>query len=366
MDANALTRPVIHDREALHEFAEAFADYAPQVEQDIGRLKRAPEDREAVGALFRTIHNIKGDAALCRLDAPVAVVHPIEAVLARVRSGEAQFSDVLAELMLLAFDRLELLVEALVDDRTIEPLQLPALVSGLNRLVEAASRELDAIAAEVIEAVTGFRPIAVQAAMRGRGARSAGRDQQAIEDMKFFRTLALQFEARSPLLRGRTGRVLRLALETNSAASQAVDPEQLEAAVYMHDIGMMFLPESIWLKVGQLTPDDRQALIEHPGYAAGLLQRMPGWEAATEMVRQHHEMPGGGGYPTHLKAGAICPGANLLAIVDAFEAVMLKHSSRGRNRSVLRAVAEINANQEQFAPEWIAPFNQVIRRILEA
>jgi HD-GYP domain-containing protein (c-di-GMP phosphodiesterase class II) len=54
-----------------------------------------------------------------------------------------------------------------------------------------------------------------------------------------------------------------------------------------------------------------------------------------------------------------------MAIVDAFEAVMLKHIHRGKNRSVLRAIAEINACDNQFAPEWIAPFNAVIRKTIE-
>ena len=36
-------------------------------------------------------------------------------------------------------------------------------------------------------------------------------------------------------------------------AGKPVDAAQLEAAVYLHDIGMMLLPESVWLKVGPLT-----------------------------------------------------------------------------------------------------------------
>jgi HD-GYP domain-containing protein (c-di-GMP phosphodiesterase class II) len=84
------------------------------------------------------------------------------------------------------------------------------------------------------------------------------------------------------------------------------------------------------------------------------------------MVAQHHEMPDGAGYPNASKLGEICDGAKILAIVDAFEAVMLKHIHRGKNRSVLRAIAEVNACDNQFAPEWIEPFNRVIRRTVEA
>ncbi|MCX7169512.1 MAG: HD domain-containing protein, partial [Proteobacteria bacterium] len=184
-------------------------------------------------------------------------------------------------------------------------------------------------------------------------------------DLEFFRTLAQQFETRSPHFAGRSGRLLKLALDTNQGAGQPVDPLQLEAAVYLHDIGMMFLPEPVWLKVGKLSDQDKQLLHAHPRMAAGLLERMEGWQAAAEIVAQHHEMPDGRGYPNGLKNHAICAGAKILAIVDAFEAVTLKHSDRGQSRSLLRAIAEVNACDNQFAGEWIVPFNTVIRRIVE-
>ena len=76
-------------------------------------------------------------------------------------------------------------------------------------------------------------------------------------------------------------------------------------------------------------------------------------------------MPDGAGYPAGLKADAICPGAKILATIDAFEAVMLKHTHRGHGRSMLRAIAEVNACDKQFAAEWISPFNAVIRRLIE-
>jgi HD-GYP domain-containing protein (c-di-GMP phosphodiesterase class II) len=115
-----------------------------------------------------------------------------------------------------------------------------------------------------------------------------------------------------------------------------------------------------------MTSDEKQILRTHPEYASGILSRMDNWAEAAEMVAQHHEMPDGRGYPLGEQVLRICDGAKILAIVDAFEAVMLKHINRGRNRSVLRAIAEINACDTQFSPEWIVPFNEVIRRTVEA
>lgn len=366
MDIRSITAPVVQDREALEEFADVLTDRAPQVEHDVARLKKHPADREITADLFRAIHNIKGDASLCKFDLGVAIAHPIETMMARFREGEIPFSDLLAEMILLAIDRLELATDAVLSGKSVENFRLLDLIQGLDMLALASTQEVDTKCAELIEAVTGFPSVIGEISSRApRVATPKSEQKNASTDLQFFRSLALQLESRSPLFKGRTMRILRLALETNKAGGNTVDPVQLETAVYLHDVGMMMVPEAIWLKVGKMTPDDKLLLNNHTHFAAGLLQRMPGWEAAAEMVLQHHEMPDGGGYPNGLHSAAICPGAKILAIVDAFEAVMLKHIHRGKNRSVLRAIAEINACDNQFAPEWIAPFNAVIRKTIE-
>lgn len=364
----ALIQPKIDDRQALEEYLEDLADLAPKVEQDVARLKNAPTDRDVITNLFRTLHNIKGDAALCKVEMGVLVSHPLETLLGRLRSNEIRFTDMLAEIILLAVDRLELAVEALVSGKPLDHLQLVDMVQGLESLSQSQQDQMDPIIIRTIKSVTGFHPTAA-AALAGKPHRSAiSRAQESIAaDLRFFRSLAQQLESRSPHFKGRNNRILHLALETNLAAGKPVDPVQLEAAVYMHDIGMMFLPEGIWLnKLGRLNDNDKKALRLHPDYAAGLLDRMENWKPAAEMVGQHHEMPDGAGYPKGLKADQICPGAKILAMADAFESVMLKHSNRGHSRSMLRAIAEVNACNNQFTPEWIVPFNTVIRRMIEA
>ena len=367
MSERMFTNPVILDRQALEEFADVLSDRAPQIERDVARLKQNPNDRALVAGLFRSTHNVKGDASLCRFELGVAVAHPIETLMSRYRNGELPFSDILAETILLAIDRLELATESLTQQRPIEHLHLLTLVEGLEAVARAASAEVDMYCRKLIEAVTGFSPLSVGAKDSvQKHAPPPESSPPPSSDLQFFHTLALRFEARSPLFRGRTMRILRLALETNRAAGTPVDPVQLEAAIYVHDVGMMFLPESVWLKVGKLAPADKLLLHEHPAIGAGILERMKGWRDAAQMVAQHHEMPDGNGYPAALRSQEICTGAKILSIVDAFESVMLKHINRGRNRSVLRAIAEVNACDNQFSPEWIAPFNTVIRRTIES
>lgn len=367
MNIRSIVAPVIQDRELFEEFADALTDRAPEIERAVATLRKTPDDHETTASLFRTIHNIKGDAAICKFELGVAIAHPIETMMGRFRGGEIPLSNMLTELILLAVDRLELATDALISNKPLENLRLPTLVQGLNDVTREIGSQIEVSSAEVIEAVTGFPPVIPDIGGPARkSSKARSENNNANSDLQFFRSLALQFESRSPLFKGRTMRILRLAQETNKAGNNAVDPIQLEAAVYLHDVGMMLLPESIWLKVGKMSAEDKVALRNHPGFAAGLLLRMPGWEAATEMVAQHHEMPDGGGYPNSLTNSQICPGAKILSIIDAFEAVMLKHIHRGKNRSVLRAIAEVNACDNQFAPEWIAPFNSVIRKTIEA
>jgi HD-GYP domain-containing protein (c-di-GMP phosphodiesterase class II) len=367
MDIRSITAPKITDFDALEEFVEALHDITPTIERNVSRLKQAPGDREIIGDLFRALHNIKGDAGLCKIQLAAAIAHPIETLLARLRNGEIIFNEVLAEAILLAIDRLELAVENLRAYRPLENLRLLPLVQGLEKLAVSSPGDIGTKAGDMIEAVTGFRPATESVADFEfiPPENSIERSPDGISDtLSFFRSLAEQFETHSPSFKYRTLRLHRLAIETNQTRGQIVDPTQLEAAVYMHDIGMMFLPENIWLKAGQIGPEERAILRAHPDYAAGLLSRMTGWEMAAEMVAQHHEMPDGKGYPKGLTVRTICDGAKILAIVDAFESVMLKHANRGKSRSVLRAIAEINACDNQFDPDWIGAFNQVIHRTI--
>lgn len=368
-DLLALLHPVVNDRESLQEFIEDLEDLAPGIENDVAALRRSPTDRALIASLFRSLHTIKGDAAICKVEVGVLICHPIESLLSRCRDGEVVFSGLLAEVVLLALDRLELTVEALNTGHDVAHLKLPELVGGLEGMATANPAEINNRAVSTIEAVTGFKPVQANGETLPAGTpavTSHPAPAALAADLRFFRGLALQLETRSPLFKGRTERLLRLALDTNAVAGNPVESSQLEAAVYIHDVGMMFAPESVWLKVGKLTDEDKRQLREHPGHAAGLLERMHGWTGAATMVAQHHEMLDGAGYPAGLQAAAICPGAKILAIVDAFEAVTLKHSHRGQTRSLVRAIAEINACDNQFASEWIGPFNAVIRKMVEA
>jgi HD-GYP domain-containing protein (c-di-GMP phosphodiesterase class II) len=341
---------------------------AVSIAASMAQLEETPGNSEYAFNILRDLHTLKGDASMASLELGVAIAHHLESLISRFRQGEVSFSKIFSEAILLALDRLSMAVDNLLHHFPLEELQLKALLQHLERVNQVPPDEVDTTCSVMIEAVTGFPPVLsgishVTALQVDSGRAQLPEHKRDVKgDLQFFRTLATQLENRSPFFKGRTNRILRLALETNIAGNSPVDLIQLEAAIYMHDLGMLILPEQAWLKVGRLSAEDKLSLRSHPSYGAGLLQRMQGWEDAATMVAQHHEMPDGSGYPDNLKEGEICPGAKIIAIVDAFEAVMLKHSHRGKNRSVLRAIAEVNACDNQFDAEWTHLFNQIIRR----
>lgn len=354
-------RAEIEDEESFQDFRDALSDYAPHVEALVALLRLHPGDSKAVADLFRVFHNIKGDASLCRLGFLVPFMHSAETLLARVRAAEVPFSAALADVLLLAVDRLQQAVDVLASHEPTGDLHLPEFTAGLESLHAVPASAMDAACQRLIDAMTG-------ADNRGEPGGVPDLDVQWCDrggDLAFFHQLALQLEQRSTLFQGRTERNLKLAQLTNQFAGAWVDADQLCAAVYLHDVGMMFLPESLWIGGAHLSDVQRRLMSEHAGWGGELLARMPGWEEAAQMVLQHHEKPDGSGYPLGLTGAEIVPGAKILALVDAFEAVMVKQGARGQPRSTLRAAAEVNAADHQFDKAWVEPFNRAIRYLQE-
>ena len=363
-----LLHAVVEDEEAFLDFRDALSDYAPRVESLVALLRSRPDSTDAMADLFRTIHNIKGDASLCRLNFLVPYVHAVENLLSRVRSGDVAFSSLFADVLLLSLDRLQLTVEVLASHGAFASLRLPEFTAGLEAMVDLApGKALDGACRDLINTITGVEmPVDAELVNDSRIADEVALpERDASDDLAFFRALALQYESRSALFVGRTARNLRLALLINQLGNGNVDDDQLSAAVYMHDIGMMFLRESVWVGNAKLSEEEGSQMKLHAGWAAGMLQRIPGWDLAARIVVQHHEKLDGSGYPAGLLGRQIEPGAQILALVDAFEAVMVKQIARGQSHSILRAVAEVNASDRQFDQRWIEPFNKAIRQMLQ-
>ncbi len=99
------------------------------------------------------------------------------------------------------------------------------------------------------------------------------------------------------------------------------DIGHLRHGALVHDIGKLAIPDSILLKPGPLTEEERQLVQKHPAYAMEMLAGVPFLEPAVCVAYSHHERWDGGGYPQGLKADEIPLLARIFAVVDTWDAL---------------------------------------------
>ncbi|NJN17874.1 MAG: response regulator [Oscillochloris sp.] len=90
----------------------------------------------------------------------------------------------------------------------------------------------------------------------------------------------------------------------------------------LHDIGKISIDDAILGKRGPLTDDEYAQIRQHPEYGARIIAPMRFANEVGPIILHHHERWDGKGYPQGLQGEAIPIGARVVAIVDAFDAMM--------------------------------------------
>lgn len=102
----------------------------------------------------------------------------------------------------------------------------------------------------------------------------------------------------------------------------AVDRHHLAKAALLHDVGKTQIPPAILNKPGRLDPDELRIMHSHAALGHGMLVGS-GYDPATlAVVRSHHEMLDGSGYPDGLKAAQIPDLVRLVTISDIYAALI--------------------------------------------
>lgn len=149
-------------------------------------------------------------------------------------------------------------------------------------------------------------------------------------------------------------RVYGLALLT--AIGVADDYPDAEFGFLLHDVGKVGVPERILNKPGPLTAAEWRVMRTHPTIGYQILSGIPNMENAAEIVRCHHEMWSGDGYPAGLAKDAIPLPARVFQVVDAFDAMTTDRPYRAA-LGVDHAVGELQrVAGTQFDPEVVAAF----------
>jgi len=127
--------------------------------------------------------------------------------------------------------------------------------------------------------------------------------------------------------------------------------EIIRQAGLLHDIGKIGIPESILVKDGPLTPEERKIMEQHVEGSIAMIKYLPSLDYVTPAAIGHHERWDGKGYPRGLKGEDIPIAARCLGIADAFDAMTTARSYKPA-LSVEEALDEIRRNLgTQFDPK---------------
>lgn len=98
---------------------------------------------------------------------------------------------------------------------------------------------------------------------------------------------------------------------------------------FLHDIGCTQLPNDITDSRAELTPAQWKLMRSHPKIGLKMLENTPSVpDEVRYIVYQHHEEPSGNGYPNGLRGPVIYYPAKIVAVADAFSALISKRPFR--------------------------------------
>ena len=186
-------------------------------------------------------------------------------------------------------------------------------------------------------------------AAKNGGRASAGRQSADV--------LLRALSERDPYLAHHTEDVASLAEATASHLGLITEElDQVRQAALLHDIGKVAIPDAILHKPGPLDDQEWAFIRSHTVIGERILCAAPALGAVAALVRSSHERWDGGGYPDRLHGNAIPLGSRIVAVCDAFDAMISDRSYR-RAMEPEAALAELRrCAGTQFDPVVVQTF----------
>ena len=169
--------------------------------------------------------------------------------------------------------------------------------------------------------------------------------------------LAEAVDKRDPFTSKHSQRVRSISVDIGRQMRvSAAELEALEWGGLLHDVGKIGVPDSILLKQGKLTREERITMNAHPVLGAQIIGPVDRLAPELPVIRHHHEWYNGSGYPDRLMGDEIPKLARILHVADAFEAMTADRPYR-KALSVDQALAELRKFAGvQFDPEIVDAF----------
>jgi cyclic di-GMP phosphodiesterase len=169
--------------------------------------------------------------------------------------------------------------------------------------------------------------------------------------------LAAAVEAKDPYTEAHTQRVADSARAMGVRLGMpARELDSLYRGGLIHDIGKIGVPDAILLKPGPLSHEEEVTMHLHPLIGENIVAPLRTGAALLPIIRNHHEHYDGTGYPDRLAGSSIPRLARIVAVCDAFDALINDRPYRAA-KSVEEAVATLLAGAgSQWDPEVVEAF----------
>ncbi len=152
------------------------------------------------------------------------------------------------------------------------------------------------------------------------------------------------------------------------ARELGLDEEQqttIRIGAYLHDLGKVRVPHEILNKPAALTPEEFQIIQMHPLWGLELLATVDFPWDIKPIIRWHHEKYDGSGYPDRLRGDEIPVNAQIICIVDVYDALTTTRSYRGALPPV-QALKKMQECHFWWRPDVYQAFVRSVVKLSEA